>query len=65
MNEQPHPNADEILDDKALRTRYLLSSTTTWRMRKRKENPLPHFFVGGQVRYRLSEVKRFFEGEEK
>ncbi|MBK9162888.1 MAG: hypothetical protein IPM21_03105 [Acidobacteria bacterium] len=54
-------NEAEIIDDRELRRRYLMSATTAWRLRNRRHNPLPHFFVGGRVRYRASSVQQFFE----
>lgn len=54
-------NEAEIIDDRELRRRYLLSATTAWRLRNRQHDPLPHFFVGGRVRYRASAVERYFE----
>ncbi|MBX3291048.1 MAG: helix-turn-helix domain-containing protein [Acidobacteria bacterium] len=38
-----------------------ISITTLWRLRNRKEGAVPHFFIGGQVRYDLDEVDAFFK----
>lgn len=54
------PLEDRVVDDKFIRDRYLISATTSWRLRNREHNPLPHFFAGAQVRYWLSDVERFF-----
>lgn len=53
-------STDPIVSDRFLRERYGVSPSTTWRLRKREHNPLPHFYVGGQVRYSLAEVEKFF-----
>lgn len=56
-------NDEVIIDDRYLQQHYGISKTTAWRFRRREQNPIPFFYVGAQIRYRLSEVRAFFESE--
>ncbi len=36
-----------------------IAQRTLDRLRARQRNPLPHFFIGNQVRFRLSEIDQY------
>jgi hypothetical protein len=55
--------ADGIINNSQFCERYGCCSVTAWKLRNDKKNPLPHFHVGGQIRYRLSEVEKYFESK--
>ena len=58
-NQSAEP-AKQVLTNKEFCERYGVGLTTLWKLRKDKRRPLPHFHVGGQVRYRLVEVEEYF-----
>ena len=49
-----------VVDDRFICYRFGVSASTTQRLRKQAQNPLPHFKVRGQVRYNLAAVEKYF-----
>ena len=51
----------QLLTDEELREQVLRGVTrkTTWRLRKKRRNPLPYLRIGGRIYYELAAVERW------